>query len=883
MSLQLPFGINVLSSTPVDAKYLNSGVPYTSVAEVNTTLESGVRHIGLTVNINNVEYWYADGTDDSDLVLKTSSAVTGDTVSLEMFTGFTATTNSSISELDSRVDVLEGLTGDTGNSVSLETFTGYTATTSTVLNDYDSRLDVLESLTGDTVSLVMFTGYTATTNSSISDLDSRLDAIEASTGSTGVTGYTANNGILIVGNNIELGGNVGSSTSIIVTDDDETDTTLSIGTNKAKVEVTSGIGTNLDYIKLVYDNVSQLAFSNESVKFADHRTSTKGIEYLEDYSDGFVKHSMVDVNYVTGITSTLVSEDSFTGYTASTSTAISDLDSRIDTLESASGSTVSGDFWKTTGTTYLASNTVKILGNISPDTQTLWFGDASRPIDDITFLAGRDITLDTRASNGRNIKLQADGSISLDSDSNVLIQPTGGVRINSGSPLGPTAWLHLPAGSATASKAPLKFISGTALTTPEDGAMEYHNSHLYFTIGSTRYQLDQQSGTGLSGITGASISSGQVAFLEDGVLKGDAGMTYDSLTNTLHVSHVFSDQILIEGTNNHLGITDDGIAFSKITESTLAEFSISAGSGIASSVHGQHLALYGGHGYTGNNNGGNVFIYPGLKTGTGRDGSVALFAHTLGAEFGDGGKVLYMASASTNPTGSTSEGGILYVDGSDSLKLKYKAGSTVYDLTDVGNTTLEVHGIGFGSPSDGSLTSNGKFLYDPEGAFTTPNTMVISDDTGNEFISISPDLIRMVNDNGTSMILQKNQLVVEDHFDITVDGTDVATFESGSTVFHSAVSIINDIVSLTGATTLDATYAGKIVECSGTFTVTLPDGMPIGWKVTLVNVNSGVITIAAATTLQSKDSANKLSNQFGGASIYHRGSNVWLAVGDLTA
>jgi hypothetical protein len=37
----------------------------------------------------------------------------------------------------------------------------------------------------------------------------------------------------------------------------------------------------------------------------------------------------------------------------------------------------------------------------------------------------------------------------------------------------PTARLHLPAGTATASTAPLKFTSGTALTTPEAGAMEF--------------------------------------------------------------------------------------------------------------------------------------------------------------------------------------------------------------------------------------------------------------------------------------------------------------------------------------------------------------------------------------------------------------------------
>lgn len=53
-----------------------------------------------------------------------------------------------------------------------------------------------------------------------------------------------------------------------------------------------------------------------------------------------------------------------------------------------------------------------------------------------------------------------------------------------------------PAHTTSAGTAPIKLTSGTAMTTPEDGALEYHSSHLYFTIGSTRYQLDQQSGGG---------------------------------------------------------------------------------------------------------------------------------------------------------------------------------------------------------------------------------------------------------------------------------------------------------------------------------------------------------------------------------------------------
>ena len=67
--------------------------------------------------------------------------------------------------------------------------------------------------------------------------------------------------------------------------------------------------------------------------------------------------------------------------------------------------------------------------------------------------------------------------------------PVTGGKIGIGNST-PTALLHLKAGTATAGTAPLKLNTGTALTTPEDGAIEYYGSHIYFTIGGTRYQFD---------------------------------------------------------------------------------------------------------------------------------------------------------------------------------------------------------------------------------------------------------------------------------------------------------------------------------------------------------------------------------------------------------
>ena len=67
-----------------------------------------------------------------------------------------------------------------------------------------------------------------------------------------------------------------------------------------------------------------------------------------------------------------------------------------------------------------------------------------------------------------------------------IVGKSGNVGIGT---MTPAARLHLAAGVATASGAPFKLTSGVNLTSPEDGALEYDGSHLYFTIGSTRSAL----------------------------------------------------------------------------------------------------------------------------------------------------------------------------------------------------------------------------------------------------------------------------------------------------------------------------------------------------------------------------------------------------------
>ncbi|HNW71905.1 MAG TPA: tail fiber domain-containing protein, partial [Candidatus Paceibacterota bacterium] len=102
--------------------------------------------------------------------------------------------------------------------------------------------------------------------------------------------------------------------------------------------------------------------------------------------------------------------------------------------------------------------------------------------------------------------------------------------------------ITLSAGTATAGTAPLKFTSGTLLAIPEAGAMEFDGTHYYVTIGSTRYQLDQQGGmvypsAGIAVSTGSawgtSISGTSSQFVKgDGSLDSNTYLTTSSASST---------------------------------------------------------------------------------------------------------------------------------------------------------------------------------------------------------------------------------------------------------------------------------------------------------------------------------------------------------------
>lgn len=91
----------------------------------------------------------------------------------------------------------------------------------------------------------------------------------------------------------------------------------------------------------------------------------------------------------------------------------------------------------------------------------------------------------------------------------------------------PTAYVHLKAGTATASTAPIKFTSGANLTAAEAGAMEFNGTQLFFTPSTTRNIVAQVAGD-------TALTASWVPFAgANGYLAGSALFTWDNVAKQL--------------------------------------------------------------------------------------------------------------------------------------------------------------------------------------------------------------------------------------------------------------------------------------------------------------------------------------------------------------
>jgi hypothetical protein len=95
----------------------------------------------------------------------------------------------------------------------------------------------------------------------------------------------------------------------------------------------------------------------------------------------------------------------------------------------------------------------------------------------------------------------------------------------------------------------------------------------------------------------------------------------------------------------------------------------------------------------------------------------------------------------------------------------------------------------------------------------------------------------------------------------------------------------------TASYTLAVADAGKVIEMNVasannlTIPVNSSVAIPVGSTIDIIQYGAGQTTIvpASGVTIRSKDGNRKLTGQYSGATLYKRGTDEWVVVGDLTS
>jgi len=163
----------------------------------------------------------------------------------------------------------------------------------------------------------------------------------------------------------------------------------------------------------------------------------------------------------------------------------------------------------------------------------------------------------------------------------MTLQSNGNVGIGT---LTPTAVLNLKAGTATANTAPLKFASGSLLTAPESGSIEFTGDNLYLTITSSTARKNVTLDDGLT--------FGQIPFTTgSGRLAGSSALTYTASNSTLNMSFNQSARTAMVITNNS---TNAAAEAGYVVSSSAGASFFGAGSSASSRVAGTIIEAING-------------------------------------------------------------------------------------------------------------------------------------------------------------------------------------------------------------------------------------------------------------------------------------------------
>lgn len=270
----------------------------------------------------------------------------------------------------------------------------------------------------------------------------------------------------------------------------------------------------------------------------------------------------------------------------------------------------------------------------------------------------------------------------------------------------PTALLHLKAGTATAGTSPIKLTSGTLLTTPETGSIEYNGTHFYATIGSTRFQLDQQ-------VTSANVILNQTSqqassnfnISGNGIVGGSLNATgVLSSSSTSQIAGVTNSGVTINGGNNfaYVSLFDQNQTVNNRT----GELIFISGQlqlrflNDAHSTAAVPLSITGGQasGITGiaSNSGSGSWIHTGSFTATGIiNTSIGLFVKE-GSNAKQGIATLVAGTVTVSNTAVTAESRIFLTGQDDNggtpgfLRVSARVAGTSFTITSSSNTDTSI-------------------------------------------------------------------------------------------------------------------------------------------------------------------------------------------------
>lgn len=181
----------------------------------------------------------------------------------------------------------------------------------------------------------------------------------------------------------------------------------------------------------------------------------------------------------------------------------------------------------------------------------------------------------------------------------------------------------------------------------------------------------------------------------------------------------------------------------------------------------------------------------------------------------------------------------------------------------------------------GHITSTGNAAV--LGSFTLAQLNTAVSDANMASLAGSETLTNKTIDfTDNTIVMSKAELTAAVSDDDVLFAGDVGaglTISSGTLIANNT---IYDPTITANAYTLIASDNKKILHIDNgatAVTVNLPNSLLTGFSCTIVNKGTGILTLAAAGTLEAD--ATTIQTQNTGATVYHEGSNVWTAVGSL--